>query len=95
MATIVGLLHLDFRVPGAASLKDKRQAVKSFKDRTAHAWNVSVAEVSAQDNHHRAVLAVAMVGSDRQYVEGALQKIVNGADRNRDMILIDTQIDWM
>jgi len=95
MATTVGLLHLEFRVAQAASLKDKRRAVKSFKDRVAHAHNVSVAEVDAQDNHRRAVLAVAMVGNDRRYVEGALQQITNAAGKHRDMILIDHEVEWL
>lgn len=95
MATTVGLLHLEFHVAQAASLKDKRRAVKSFKDRVAHAHNVSVAEVADQDNRRRAVLAVAMVGSDRRYVEGALQKITNAAGRHRDMVLIDHEVEWL
>ena len=95
MATTVGLIHLEFHLPGVASLKEKRRALKSFKDRIAHAHNVSIAEVDAQDNHKMGVLAVTMVGSDRRYVEGALQKIVNAATNNRDMILVETQFDWM
>ena len=70
MATIVGLVHLDLYVAEATSLKDKRRVVKSFKDRLSHRHNVSVAEVGDQDNHRRAVLAVAMVANDRRYVEG-------------------------
>ena len=94
MATTVGLLHLDLHVAQAASLKDKRRIVKGFKDRTASRFNVSVAEVGAQDSHRRAVLAVAMVGSDRRYVEGALQRIVLAAAAHRDMILIGHEMEW-
>jgi len=95
MATTVGLLHLEFHVAQAASLKDKRRVLKSFKDRLAHNHNVSVAEVEAQDNHLRAVLAVAMVGSDRRYVEGALQRMINSAAAHRDMILVDSEVEWL
>jgi uncharacterized protein YlxP (DUF503 family) len=56
---------------------------------------VSVAEVDALDNRRRAVLAVAMVGSDRQYVEGALQQIVNAAQNHREMILAASRTDWL
>ncbi len=95
MKTSLGLLHLEFHVAQATSLKDKRRAVKSFKDRLAHAHNVSVAEVAAQDNCRRAVLAIAMVGNDRRYLEGALQKIANAAGRDRDMILLDHEVEWL
>jgi len=95
MATTVGLLELTFDVAQPASLKDKRRAVKSFKDRTTHRYNVSVAEVDGQDSHRRAVLAVSMVGTDRRYVEGVLQRIVNAAEMHRDMILLETEVSWL
>ncbi len=95
MATIVGLIHLKLHVAQASSLKDKRRVLKSFKDRLARRHNVSIAEVSEQDSHRRAVLAVVMAGNDRRYVEGALQKIVNVASMNKDMVLIDHQIQWL
>ena len=95
MATIVGLVHLDLYVAEATSLKDKRRVVKSFKDRLSHRHNVSVAEVGDQDNHRRAVLAVAMVANDRRYVEGVLQRVVNAAATHRDMRLVEHEIDWL
>ena len=49
MGARVALIHLEFRVPGASSLKDKRRWVKGFKDRLSHRWNVSVAEVDGLD----------------------------------------------
>jgi len=95
MATTVGVLHLELTVPQAMSLKDKRRAVKSFKDRTRNGCNVSIAEVGGLDSPRRAVLAVAMVGNDRNYLEGALQKITNAAATHRDMILVSHEVDWL
>ncbi|MEO6437157.1 MAG: DUF503 family protein, partial [Tepidisphaeraceae bacterium] len=42
---IVGILRLDLSIDDAFTLKDKRSAVKSLKDRLSHRFNVSVAEV--------------------------------------------------
>jgi len=95
MAATVGLLHLEFRIVQAQSLKDKRRAIKSFKDRLAANCNVSVAEVDALDDRRRGVLAVAMVSNDRRYAEGALQKIVNSAANHRDMILVEHEVEWL
>lgn len=95
MAMTLGLLHLDFHVAQAASLKDKRRLVKGFKDRVANRFNVSIAEVDALDSRRRAVLAVAMVSNDKRYVEGALQKITNAASGHRDMILMDSATEWL
>ena len=93
--TVLGLLHLELHVAQAVTLKDKRRVVKGFKDRLSHAFNVSVAEVEGLDSHRRCVLAVAMVGNDRAYVEGALQKIINQAATHRDMVLVDESVEWL
>lgn len=93
MATTVGLAHLKFHIGQADSLKDKRRIVKSFKDRLANRHNVSVAEVDALDNRRLAVIAVAMVGNDSRYIEGALQRIVNAAEMHRDMVLTEHEIE--
>ena len=95
MATTVGLMHLELTVPQAGNLKDKRRIVKGFKDRLMNRFNVSVAEVGGQETHRRTDLAVAMVGNDRQYIAGALQKILNMAATHRDMILVEQNIEWL
>ncbi len=95
MATTLGLLHLTLNVAQAMSLKDKRRAIKSFKDRTRNRHNVSVAEVGGQDQIRHAELAVAMVGSSRRYVEGGLQRIINAAATHRDMVLLESDIEWL
>ncbi len=95
MATQVGLIHLELTVPQAGNLKDKRRIVKGFKDRLTNRFNVSVAEVEGQEVYRRVVLAVAMVGNDRRYIEGALQKILNMAATHRDMILVEQNIEWL
>jgi len=95
MATKVGLLHLSVAINDAMSLKDKRRVVKGFKDRLAHARNVSVAEVAHQDSLRRAVLAVAMVGSDARYLQGALQQVVNAARENRAWVLLEYDIEMI
>ena len=95
MATTVGLVHLKFHVAQASSLKDKRRALKSFKDRLKNTFNVSIAEVDGADNRRWAVVAVAMTGSDKRHVEGALQRVINAAERDRNMILVDREIAWL
>jgi uncharacterized protein YlxP (DUF503 family) len=95
MKTTLGLLHLEFHIFQAASLKDKRRLVKSFKDRVAGRFNVSIAEVDALDSRQRAVLAAAMVSNDHAHVAGALQQIINAAAGHRDMVLAASEIEWL
>jgi len=95
MATTLALLHLDVQIYQAMSLKDKRRVLKSFKDRVAHRFNVSIAEVDGLDLHRSATLAVAAVGNDRRRIESILQRIVNAAGAHRDMVLVDHDVEWL
>lgn len=95
MSAALGLLELRVHIPAARSLKDKRRVVRSFKDRTRNRFNVSVAEVDDQDNCRVASLALAMVGSDRGYVESALQKILETARQHREMMIVEELIDFL
>lgn len=89
----ISVLQLDLSIPDAMSLKDKRRVVRSLKDRLRNGRNVSVAEVASQDNHRRAVIAVAMVGSDAEYVDSALRKLVDFTQTVTTADLTDWQID--
>ena len=93
MATKVGLLHLELMVGDAMTLKDKRRVVKSFKDRIASRFNVSIAEVDCLDSIRRCLLAVAMVGNDGRYIEGALQQVVNAARRHGGWVLMNYELE--
>jgi uncharacterized protein YlxP (DUF503 family) len=95
MATNLGLLHLDVVVGDSFSLKDKRRVIKGFKDRVRARFNVSIAEVDALDRRRQAVLAVAKVGNDRRYVEGALQQVINTAEIHRGLVVVSTDIEWL
>lgn len=73
---IVGTLRVRLILREARSLKDKRQVVKSIKDRLHNSFNVSVAEIEAQDNRQLAVLGFAMVSNEANALKKALSQIV-------------------
>lgn len=74
---IVGILTVEFFLPDSGSLKDKRQVVKSLKDRVNRRFNVSIAEVGDQDLWQKAVLGIACVGTDTSFVSQVLDKVVD------------------
>lgn len=74
---VVGILTLRIMIPGSHSLKDKRRALRSIKDRLRAQYNVSAAEVDAHDIWQTAVIGVAAVGVDRATVEGQLDSVVS------------------
>jgi len=76
MLMIVGTLRIRLLLREARSLKDKRQVVKSIKDRLRNGFNVSVAEVDALDNRQVAELGLAMVSNEAHPIKVALGQVV-------------------
>ncbi len=89
----VGSLRVRLLLRESRSLKDKRQVVRSIKDRLRNEFNVSVAEVDAQDQHQLAVLGVAMVGAERGPVRATLEKIHEALRRHPVAEFLDHELD--
>lgn len=90
----VGVCTIELRLPGNGSLKGKRSVIKSMLARIRHGFNVSIAEVDAQDARQRAVLGVACVSTSADYVHGQLEQVVQWIETNRpDVELMDYEIE--
>ena len=79
---VVGLMTWELHLEGCQSLKDKRQVLKSLKDRLHNRFNVSAAETDHQDLWQRAELTVCLVATARDHAERILQeadRLVAGA----------------
>jgi len=92
---VVGVLSLRLHIPGAHSLKDRRRALRSIKDRLRSQFNVSVAEVDAHDVWQSAVLGVSAVGADRPYVEELLDRVVSLVRSNRHVELLSCEREFL
>ena len=90
---VIGLLTLDLHFPGARSLKDKRQALRSLETRIRNRFNVSLAEVEHQDLWQRARLAVVSVNTDHVHLEKTLQSVAGEAGSARDIELLDSRVE--
>ena len=90
---VIGLLTLDLHFPGARSLKDKRQALRSLEQRIRNRFNVSIAEVDHQDLWQRARLAVVSVNTDHTHLESTLASVAGVAGSARDVLLVDSQTE--
>jgi uncharacterized protein YlxP (DUF503 family) len=81
---------------GVHSLKEKRTIVKSVLARLRNEFNVSTAEVDAQDAHSRAVLGVACVSGSSDYARGQLEAVVRWIEDQRpDVPVIDYEIELL
>ena len=91
----VGLLTLELHIPDAQSLKDKRQVLRSLKDRLRGQFNVAVAELDHHDVWQRAVVGIVTLSNEEHHVEESLQHVLAEADRLLGPVLISHQIELM
>ncbi|MDQ1257901.1 MAG: uncharacterized protein QG656_2509 [Candidatus Hydrogenedentes bacterium] len=91
----IGLLQIDFLIPGARSLKDKRRVLKSLKQVMHNRFNCSVAEVEFKEKWGRARLAVCVVSDDSRFVNEQLNEIARFASMRGDAELLDYSIEMM
>jgi uncharacterized protein YlxP (DUF503 family) len=90
---VVGSLRVRLLLRQARSLKDKRQVVRSIKDRLRNAFNVSVAEVEAQDHRQLAVLGLAMVSTETHHLRTTFGQILEALRSHPVAELLDHEMD--
>ena len=91
----VGLLTLELHIAEAQSLKDKRQVLRSLKDRLRNQFNVAVAELDFEDMWQRSVVGVVTLSNEEHHVEEALQKVLAEADRVLGPVLVSHAVDFL
>ena len=89
----VGLLTLELHIPDAQSLKDKRQVLRSLKDKLRRQFNVAVAELDHQDVWQRSVVGVVTLSNEEKHLKEVLQKVLDEADRILGSFLINQAIE--
>ncbi len=91
----VGVITLELRLDDAHSLKDKRQYVKSLKDRLRAKFNVAVAEIDHQDLWQRGLVACVTVSSDQPFAEQVLQAVEREAASILGPLLVGATVEWL
>ena len=73
---IVGIMTVDLFIPESTSLKVKRSAVKSLKDRIRNRFNVSVSELDHNDKWQRTTLGVAVISNEGRHIESIMDSVL-------------------
>lgn len=93
---VIGACTIALQIPGCASLKQKRQVLKSVIAHVRQAFNVSIAEVGHQDNWQLATLGVVCVSTEAGYVHGLLEHVVHAIENGHfDLILLDYETELL
>lgn len=91
----VGLLTLELHLPEATSLKSKRFVIKSLKDRIKNKFNVSIAEIDANDLWQRSVLGAACVANETKVINQTLDGVRNLVLSTPSVELIDSMMEML
>ena len=74
---VIGAFQFELLIHSACSLKDKRQVIRSVKDRLHREHQVSVAEIAAHETLNLAVLGLAVVSTDGRQAAHVLDTITH------------------
>ena len=92
---IVGVLRIELFIPDSDSLKSKRMAVKSIKERLKSRFNVAVAEVDEGDKWQRASLGVVAVSNETRHIESIMGNVMNLVYGDRRVEVIDSTMNYV
>ncbi len=92
---LVALERFDLRIPGIASLKQKRHVVKTLTAAIRQRFPVSVAEVDYLDLWHRTAIAVAAVGADQHHLRRVMHEVEKLVDAWAEVDVIDRELQLL
>jgi uncharacterized protein YlxP (DUF503 family) len=89
----VAAITIELRLPGCASLKEKRGRLKPLLARLHKQFNVSASEIEQNDHHSLAVIACAIVANERDHAQQVLGAIPTWIESQRpDLQVIDHSV---
>lgn len=96
--SMIASLTLELRIEAAQSLKDKRQVVRSLKDRLRAHFNVSVAELDPSNLWNSATIGVVGISDSRDYLDGLMKNVERHANRitnNLGAEILDSFVEFL
>jgi len=91
----IGLLTLEIYIPDARSLKDKRQVLRSLKDRLRGHFNVAVAELDYHDVWQRSLVGVVTISNNGRHLAESMQAVAQESDRLLGRDLVGQDIEYI
>jgi uncharacterized protein YlxP (DUF503 family) len=94
----IAKLTVQISIPHAQSLKDRRQVVRSLKDKLRHGFNVSVAELDDASLWNRATLGVAAISGSSDYLAGQMREVDDALNRLANTLgaeIVDSYVEML
>jgi uncharacterized protein len=89
----IGLLTLEIHIPDARSLKDKRQVLRSLKERLRSRFNIAIAELDHQDTWQRSQVGIVSLSNDEAHLQQSLQTVFDEAEKMLGRELISHEVE--
>jgi uncharacterized protein YlxP (DUF503 family) len=90
----LGVVNTSIEIPGAGSLKDRRQVVRSLMERLRKHFNASCADLGPDGMWNRADIASSCTGSARQEMESRVERLcsfVERAEGEGEFLILDIE----
>jgi uncharacterized protein YlxP (DUF503 family) len=88
---IIGLCTIEMRLSWTHSLKEKRMEIVSLISKVRSKYNVSISEISMQDNFKSAVIGFAAVTNERRHADSIVNEVVKFIEGNTDAEIISCE----
>jgi len=95
---VIAFLTLEISIEAAQSLKDRRQVLRSLKDRLRSSFNVAVAELEPSNLWNRATVGVVSISGSKDYLDGLMKNVERQATRianNGGADVTDSYIEYL
>jgi len=77
----IAAMTIELRIEHAQSLKDRRQVVRSLKEKLAHGFNISIAEMDEAVTWRSATIGIVAISGSRDYLAGQMKQVEDAATR--------------
>ena len=91
----IAKLTVELSIPHAQSLKDRRQVLRSLKDKLRHAFNISIAELDDANLWNRATLGLVAISSSSAYLTGQMCELDDALNRLCNTLGAEIADSWV
>ena len=89
------VMRIDLVIPGSRSLKDRRQAVRSLKERLRHRFGLAIAEVGDVESWGRASLGISLVSNEKPNLQDMADEITQYARNDANVQMGNVERDFL
>lgn len=90
---LVANLFFSLKIPGAKNIKDRRNIVRSLKDRLKNRFNISVISNEKNQNFKFCSLGISFVVMEKVLIDTTSDRIVRFIEDNFDINIVDFGVE--